>query len=106
MFTNGLPNSKGYPQNLRKIAIVNGSLLGNKEFENPFKKLSTNFSGTTVTNHYATHSTKALKIEGDAHIIGHVTTLESYFLPSYKNHHKIAYFKKKNFSAGNIIIVI
>lgn len=27
-FTNGLPNSKGYPMNLRKIAIVNGSLTG------------------------------------------------------------------------------
>lgn len=27
-FTNGLPNSKGFPMNLRKIAIVNGSLSG------------------------------------------------------------------------------
>jgi hypothetical protein len=27
-FTNGLPNSKGFPMNLRKIAIVNGSLTG------------------------------------------------------------------------------
>ncbi|MCF6295448.1 MAG: T9SS type A sorting domain-containing protein [Flavobacteriaceae bacterium] len=26
--TNGLPNSNGYPQNLRKIAVVNGSLAG------------------------------------------------------------------------------
>ncbi len=26
---NGLPNSNGYPQNLRKIAIVNGSIVGN-----------------------------------------------------------------------------
>tara|TARA_R110001583_G_scaffold75790_1_gene208216 strand:- start:809 stop:1510 length:702 start_codon:yes stop_codon:yes gene_type:complete len=28
LFTNGLPNSDGYPQNLRKVAIVNGSLNG------------------------------------------------------------------------------
>jgi len=28
LFSNGLPNSDGYPQNLRKIAIVNGSLKG------------------------------------------------------------------------------
>lgn len=27
-FNNGVPNSKGFPQNLRKIAIVNGSLSG------------------------------------------------------------------------------
>ena len=27
-FNNGLPNSKGFPMNLRKIAIVNGSLSG------------------------------------------------------------------------------
>ncbi|MCC1483221.1 T9SS type A sorting domain-containing protein [Winogradskyella immobilis] len=30
MESNGLPNSNGYPQNLRKIAIVNGSLEGVK----------------------------------------------------------------------------
>ena len=29
-FANGLPNSKGFPMNLRKIAIVNGSLTGKK----------------------------------------------------------------------------
>ncbi len=28
--SNGLPNSNGYPQNLRKVAIVNGSLDGTK----------------------------------------------------------------------------
>ncbi|MBC2846539.1 T9SS type A sorting domain-containing protein [Winogradskyella flava] len=28
LFSNGLPGSNGYPQNLRKIAIVNGSLNG------------------------------------------------------------------------------
>ncbi|MFD1615216.1 T9SS type A sorting domain-containing protein [Gelatiniphilus marinus] len=30
MSSNGLPNSNGYPQNLRKIAIVNGALNGAK----------------------------------------------------------------------------
>jgi pimeloyl-ACP methyl ester carboxylesterase len=29
--SNGLPNSKGYPMNLRKIAITNGSLSGKQE---------------------------------------------------------------------------
>lgn len=28
---NGLPNSKGYPQNLRKIALINGSGIGNNQ---------------------------------------------------------------------------
>lgn len=30
LYSNGLPNSNGYPQNLRKVAIVNGSIAGVK----------------------------------------------------------------------------
>jgi Secretion system C-terminal sorting domain len=37
-FNNGLPNSHGFPMNLRKLAIVNGSLSG-KTFGNGYEKI-------------------------------------------------------------------
>ena len=37
-FQNGLPNSNGYPMNLRKLAIVNGSLSG-ETFGNGYEKM-------------------------------------------------------------------
>ena len=37
-FNNGLPNSNGFPMNLRKLAIVNGSLTG-ETFGNGYEKI-------------------------------------------------------------------
>lgn len=101
MFTNGLNNSKGYPQNLRKIAIVNGSLAGTREFENPYLSGSTDLSGTTFTDDYPYSTAKVLKLEGDANVIGHIATLEAYFMAPYGSNHKSAYFKEKKFGGWN-----
>ncbi|WP_299892077.1 T9SS type A sorting domain-containing protein [uncultured Lacinutrix sp.] len=101
LFNNGLTNSNGYPQNLRKVAIVNGSLLGNKKYKNPYQLLGTQLTGTVFDDNFANHGTKAFKIKGDANVIGHIVTLESYFQASTNNHHKLAYFKKKKFLGWN-----
>ena len=61
MFTNGVSNSKGYPQNIRKIAIVNGALTGSKAFNNPYEVLGTNLSGTTFSDNFSNDETKSLK---------------------------------------------
>jgi len=84
-FTNGLPNSKGYPQNLRKIALTNRSL-----------------TGKTIGN----DSEKVLNIRGFQRIhipllIGsitftiHIASLESQFMPTYNSGtQRISRFKK------------
>ena len=84
-FANGLPNSKGYPQNLRKIALVNGSL-----------------TGKTI----GSDSEKVLNIRGFQRIhipllIGsitftiHIASLESHFMPTYNiGTQRISRFKK------------
>lgn len=97
LYGNGLQGSRGYPQNLRKIAMVNGSLMGSKTFENPFVSGGTDLSGTTASDNYSSQSSKVFKMEGNANVIGHITTLENYFMPATGNYHKIAYFKKKKF---------
>jgi len=96
LFNNGLPGSHGYPQNLRKVAMVNGSLTGSKAFLNPFENGGYEEFGTPYNDQYANHGAKSLKIEGFANIIGHMLTVESYFMPNTGDNHKIAYFKKKN----------
>jgi hypothetical protein len=101
MLTNGLGNSKGFPENTRRIAIVNGSLTGSKKFNNPFQSLSTQLSGTIVEDLYPVGGSKTLKIEGDANIIGHIVTMETYFMPSTNDYHKLAYFKTKKILGWN-----
>ncbi|KFC18821.1 T9SS type A sorting domain-containing protein [Chryseobacterium sp. FH1] len=84
-FANGLPNSKGYPINLRKIALANGSL-----------------TGKTI----GTDSEKVLNIRGFQRVninlpIGsitftiHIASLESHFMPSYNvGSQRVSRFKK------------
>ncbi|MAB57007.1 MAG: hypothetical protein CL524_05580 [Aequorivita sp.] len=98
LYNNGLPNSEGYPQNLRKIAIVNGSLTNSIDFQNPFVSGGTDFNSNGPTpSSYRSHGAQTFKIEGDANVIGHIVTLETYNLPSMGNNHKLSYFKKKKF---------
>ena len=95
--SNGLPNSSGYPQNLRKISIVNGSLIGSDWFDNPFQNnsLYLNQNGTTPDS-YASASEKVLKLDGhNFGPLGHLVTIESYNSAPTGADHKISYFKKK-----------
>lgn len=90
-FTNGLPNSKGYPMNLRKIALANGSLSGVK----------TGFD-----------SQQTINVRGFADVCLllcakiHVASLEVNSLPSFGNTAQIARYKKnqsdKRTSATNL----
>lgn len=95
LFGNGLNGSNGYPQNLRKITIVNGSMTNTKDFDNPFEPWGTDFT-TPYADYYRSHGAQVFKMKGDANVLGHIVTLESYFMPSFNNNHKIAYFKKWN----------
>ena len=114
LFNNGLSNSNGYPQNLRKIAIVNGSLASSNEFDSPYnpeKVLVTNPNwpyndfykydiqpiggGITIPYQFANNSELSLKIKGLANHIGVITSMSSYFMPNSGNNSEISFFKKK-----------
>ena len=95
LFNNGLPNSNGYPQNLRRIALVNGSMSGTKEFDNPYEYNRIALSGSTFNDVFTSNSEQVLKIEGTANVIGKIVQLESYFMPATGGRSKISYFKKK-----------
>lgn len=90
-FSNGLPNSKGYPMNLRKIALVNGSLTGSKT---------------------GSDSQQTMNIRGFADIClpfcfkVHAASMEVYTMPIFGNTSTIARFKSaftdKNTFAPNL----
>jgi hypothetical protein len=95
LYNNGLPGSNGYPQNLRKIALINGSLYNKTLFDNPFVSGGTDISGTTTQEHFGPNGLQTLKIKGSGNVIGHLATMETYFMPSNGNNHKISFFKSK-----------
>jgi len=91
-FTNGLPGSHGFPQNLRKIAVVNGSLSG--------KTIGQNHEKVLDIRGYQRVCIKPASWFG----IGggpswcftiKVAEVESYFLPEDSNPEKIARFRKQ-----------
>ena len=99
-FNNGLPNSKGYPMNLRKIAMVNGSVTGKT---------------------YGTDGQQTLNIRGFTNICFgwcwnvHMASFETYTMPAYGTDHNVAYLKRgltfkhthapNNDSRGNVDIL-
>lgn len=103
--SNGIANSSGWPQNLRKIAVVNGSLSGSRETQS--------ITGQSFVN-YANDSELVLSIRGfqTVRVYGikvgkiHVASLESRFLPKDNSPIKISRFHKtstdKPVYAGNI----
>ena len=95
-FSNGLPNSKGYPMNLRKIALINGSLTGSKIVKHPNGTILPNgVAGEQVINLRGfTKITISLPI-GQYTFTVHIASLESYFMPNYNSGtFKIARLKK------------
>lgn len=100
LYGNGVSGSKGYPQNLRKIAIVNGSLTNSRAFANPFEQGGTDFT-TPYSDSYSNNGAQVFKMEGDANVIGHIITMETYFMPTSGTNHKIAYYKQKKFLGWN-----
>jgi hypothetical protein len=88
--TNGLPNASGWPQNCRKIAVVNGSLTGSKETQllngNPYIPFPSEES--LVLN---IRGFQRIRLLGTSVGKAHVASLESRFLPkSYNSGIKIS----------------
>ncbi|WP_084205813.1 T9SS type A sorting domain-containing protein [Psychroserpens mesophilus] len=82
---NGLPNSHGYPQNLRKIALVNGSLTGK----------TIGYNSENVLNIRGFQRVDIDLLFGSITFDVHIASLESYFMPSFgSGYKKIARFKK------------
>lgn len=84
--SNGLPNSHGYPQNLRKIALVNGSVTGVKIGYPSQRVLNIRgFQNVDIDLPWPLGS-----INFDIHI----ASLESYFMPRpFNGNKKVARFK-------------
>ena len=95
---NGLNGSDGWPQNLRKIALANGSLTGSKQ---------TQTKNGNAFIPFANNSEKVLNIRGFQRVhvnlpwpLGsftfriHIASLESQFMPAYGSQDRIARFKK------------
>lgn len=96
--SNGLAGSNGWPQNLRKIALVNGSLTGSKETQtlngNPFIPFAND--GEKVFN---IRGFQRVNINlpwplGSITFRVHIASLESNNMPSYGSEDRIARFKK------------
>lgn len=89
LFNNGLPGSKGYPQNLRKISLVNGSMNGSKAYENPFTQ--------NIFDAFADDSEQTVNLRAFQRVITatvHIGSLETFFLPNTNGYGKISRFKK------------
>jgi hypothetical protein len=93
LFNNGLNNSKGYPQNLRKIALVNGSLLGNKKYFSPYTQQEEYF----LSDGEMGFNARAFQIVCSPWPLCwelHVGSLEAFGMPSTGNNTKVSRFKK------------
>lgn len=86
LLANGLPNSKGFPMNLRKIALTNGSLSGKTQGNNSQNVLNIRvFKKVHIKLPFGASWTFTV----------HLGSLESYFMPSYNTgYQKVAYFRK------------
>src|SRR5690606_38551940 len=90
--SNGLPYSGGWPQNLRKITMVNGSLSGSRK---------TVLNDGTLYFNFAQSGNKVLNFRGFQNIgfffpiTIHIASIEAQFIPTYtSDNKKIARFKK------------
>jgi hypothetical protein len=96
LYNNGLYNSRGYPQNLRKIALVNGSLNGVKNFDVQF---------SPINGKYANNNEITVNVRGFQHIClpwprqnecwdVHIASLETYNMPGTNGFGEISRYKK------------
>lgn len=89
---NGLPGSHGFPVNLRKISLVNGSVTG-KTFGNDSENV------LTIKAFERVHVPLLI---GQYSFTVHLATLESDFMPATGNSAQIAYFNKKGNTKNTI----
>jgi hypothetical protein len=90
---NGLPGSDGWPQNLRRISLVNGSLTGSKETQTPNGQNFIPFSGDNekMLNLRAFQSVGFGILRWKVH----VGSLEAFSMPAFGADQRIARFKKR-----------
>ncbi|WP_028871672.1 hypothetical protein [Psychroserpens burtonensis] len=108
--SNGLSGSHGYPQNLRKIAVVNGSLSGNKIVATPEGNVFDSYanSGQDVLSLDAFSRICIPLIVGSYCFDVRLARLGTQFMPNYANgHQEISFYKKggddwKRFYSNNI----
>jgi len=93
VFSNGLLGSKGYPLNLRKIALVNGAMNASRNYESIHEEIPNDI--------FPNHSEQTLNIRGFQEVDLllatadiHIASLETFALPNYTSYSKISRFKK------------
>lgn len=92
LFNNGLAGSDGYPQNVRRIALANGSLVNSKAFYNPFTDQQEMFSG---------NGQMGLNVRGFQEVCSpwplcwdvHIASLEAFGMPTPNVNTKVSRFK-------------
>ena len=86
LFNNGLPSSKGYPQNLRKLSLVNGSMSGLRDYLSDLPQIP--------NDKYVSNGEKSLELKAFNGVGLHTASIETYFIPSIGTNSKISRFKK------------
>lgn len=95
--SNGLPNSNGWPQNLRKITVVNGSLTGSKLTQTPNGSPFISFADA-IEKVFNFRGFQRVNIDlpwplGSITFRVHIASLESNYMPASASS-EIARFKK------------
>jgi len=94
--SNGVSGSNGWPMNLRKIALVNGSLSGSKLTQskngNPFISFAND--GDKVFNLRGFQRVHIPLPIGSITFRVHIASLEAYNMPTYDSESRISRFKK------------
>lgn len=94
--SNGLTNSNGWPQNLRKISVVNGSLTGSKQTQTlngaPFIPFAND--GAKVFNYRGFQRVNINLPIGSITFRVHIASLESRLMPNSTSYTQISRFKK------------
>lgn len=96
LYNNGLYNSRGYPQNLRKIAMVNGSLKGVLDFDVQFSPQNGRFvndNQITVNVRGFQHVCQPWPFQNNCFDV-HIASLETFNLPSFNGYGKVSRYKK------------
>lgn len=91
-FGNGLADSKGYPQQTRNIALVNGSLSGSKSYYNPITSKMDSFLGNSVIGANVRSFQRLCILWWCIKI--HIGSFEAHSMPAYNSSGKISRFKR------------
>lgn len=89
---NGLPGSGGYPQNVRRLAVANGSLINSKSHFSPY---------TSQQEPFVNNGEMGLNVRGFQEVCSpwpfcwdvHIASLEAYSMPTPSVNTKVSRFK-------------